>query len=130
MAEHDSRVSPGAQWQSKIYQRGLLGQTPAQPVSPDELEQSAKKELKAEAFDYLAGGAGGEDTIRGNREAFQRWRIVPRFLRNVTNRDLSVDLLGLRLPAPVLLAPIGVQGILHKKAELAVARATRAIGVP
>jgi isopentenyl diphosphate isomerase/L-lactate dehydrogenase-like FMN-dependent dehydrogenase len=68
--------------------------------------------------------------MRANRAAFQRWRIVPRFLRDVSQRDLSVTLLGQRLPAPILLAPIGVQGMLHADAELAVARAARSLRVP
>src|SRR5262249_49168443 len=78
----------------------------------------------------LAGGAGSEDTQRANREAFRRWRIVPRFLRDVSHRDLSVELFGQRIPTPFLLAPIGVQGILHRKGGLAVARAARSLGVP
>ena len=89
-----------------------------------------KSVLKTEAFDYVAGGAGSEETVRANRDAFRRWRIVPRFLRDVSRRDLAVDVLGLKLRAPVMLAPIGVQSILHKEGELAVARAARALGVP
>jgi isopentenyl diphosphate isomerase/L-lactate dehydrogenase-like FMN-dependent dehydrogenase len=130
MSEQSSRVGPGQQRQMEIYQQGLLGKTPSQPVSPDALEQQARKELKTEAFDYLAGGAGAEDTMRVNREAFRRWRVVPRYLRNVAQRDLSVELFGQRFPTPVLLAPIGVQSILHRKGELAVARAARSLGVP
>src|SRR5262249_50858523 len=67
---------------------------------------------------------------RANREAFERWRIVPRFLRDVSSRDLSVEILGKRLPAPIFLAPIGVLEIVHKEAELAVARAARSLGLP
>ena len=114
----------------EIYQAGLAGTVPAQPVSVDELTLKAKSILKTEAFDYVAGGAGSEETMRANREAFGRWRIVPRFLRDVSRRDLGVDILGLKLRAPVMLAPIGVQGILHKEGELAVARAARELGVP
>ena len=113
-----------------IYKAGLLGKTPAQPVSVEELAHAAKKTLKAAAYDYLAGGAGGEETMLANREAFRRWRIVPQYLRNVAKRDISVEILGMRLPAPFMLAPIGVQSILHKDAELAVARAAESLGVP
>jgi isopentenyl diphosphate isomerase/L-lactate dehydrogenase-like FMN-dependent dehydrogenase len=94
------------------------------------LEQKAKETLAPEAFDYLAGGAGGEDTMRANREAFYRWRIVPRMLRDVSRRDLSVEILGARLPTPVILGPIGVQGIIHTEAEVASARAAASLGVP
>ena len=50
------------------------------------------------AYDYVAGGAGAEETVRANREAFRRWRIVPRFLRDVGRRDLGVEILGTRFP--------------------------------
>ena len=110
---------------SRSTRRDSPVRLPTQPVSVDELELKAKSVLKTEAFDYVAGGAGSEETMRANRDAFRRWRIVPRFLRDVSQRDLGVDVLGLKLRAPVMLAPIGVQGILHKEGELAVARAAR-----
>jgi isopentenyl diphosphate isomerase/L-lactate dehydrogenase-like FMN-dependent dehydrogenase len=78
----------------------------------------------------VAGSAGSEMTARANRDAFHRWRIVPRFLRDVSQRDLSVEVLGMKLRAPVMLAPIGVQSILHADGELAVARAAHALEVP
>ncbi len=130
MSEDASRKSFGVERQLAIYQAGLQGKTPSQPVAVEELEAQAKKAMKPAAFDYLAGGAGGEDSMRANREAFRRWRIVPRFLRNVAQRDLHVEVLGQRFPVPFLLAPIGVQSIIHKQAELAVARAAKSLGVP
>ena len=129
-SDKDDGRSPGLRRQMQIYERGLAGKTPGQAVSVDELAHQAKAAIDREAYDYLAGGAGGEDTMRANRDAFRRWRIVPRFLRDVDRRDLSVEVLGHRLPAPVLLAPIGVQSILHKHGELAVARAARSLGWP
>ena len=86
--------------------------------------------LEKAAYDYVAGGAGSEATVRANLEAFHRWRIVPRFLSDVTRRDLGVDVLGLRLPVPIMMAPIGVLSIVHKEADLAVAHAATAFGVP
>jgi isopentenyl diphosphate isomerase/L-lactate dehydrogenase-like FMN-dependent dehydrogenase len=130
MAESGSDASPGVRWQKRIYELGLVGKTPGQPVSVEELERKARRKLSRRAYDYLAGGAGSEDTMRANLEAFRRWRIVPRYLRDVSRRDLGVEVLGRRIPAPFLLAPIGVQGILHRDGELAVARAARAHGVP
>ncbi|MFL5240665.1 MAG: lactate 2-monooxygenase [Gemmataceae bacterium] len=124
-----STPSTGLQRQMEIYEKRLLGRSPSQPVKIEELEQEAKEKLKQEAYDYLMGGAGAEDTIRANRAAFQRWHIVPRFLRNVERRDLGVELFGQTHRAPILLAPIGVQSILHKKAELAVARAARSVNI-
>jgi lactate 2-monooxygenase len=130
MTEPAPSASPGVQRQMEIYKRGLAGRTPSQPISVEELEQRAREELKPEAYAYLAGGAGAEDTMRANREAFRRWRIVPRFLRNVAQRDLGVSLLGQQFPSPLLLAPVGVMGILHREGELPVARAARSLGIP
>lgn len=130
MAEPDFKQTPWLNRQGAIYQMGLIGKTPTQPISVDDLAREAKKELKRDAYDYVAGGAGSEDTMRANREAFRRWRIVPRMLRNVADRDIAVHLFGQQLPAPLLLAPIGAQSILHKEAEIAVARAASSLGVP
>jgi isopentenyl diphosphate isomerase/L-lactate dehydrogenase-like FMN-dependent dehydrogenase len=120
----------GLQRQSELYRLGLKGQVPDPPVRLEELEQRAKAVLPPAAYDYVAGGAGSEDTIRANLAAFRRWRIVPRFLRDVGRRSLAVDVLGHRFPAPFLLAPIGVQSIVHPDGELAVARASRSLGIP
>jgi len=114
----------------QIYLAGLAGQKPPVPVPLALLEQKAKELLSPEAYDYVAGGAGGEDTLRANLAAFRRWRIVPRMLRDVSRRNLSVEFLGRRVPAPVLLAPVGVQSILHPDAETAVARAAASLGLP
>src|SRR5216684_6879893 len=97
----------GPERELQIYAQGLTGGKPAVPVSLDLLEQKAKEILAPRADDYVAGGAGGEETMRANREAFHRCRIVPRMLRDVSKRDLSVELLGARLPTPVLLGPVG-----------------------
>lgn len=120
----------GTERQLEIYQKGLKGKSPKVPVPLSLLEQQAKQALSPEAYDYVAGGAGGEETMRANLEAFRRWRIVPRMLRDVSERDLSVELLGLRLPAPVLLGPVGVLSIVHADAEIAVALAAASLGIP
>lgn len=120
----------GMQYQTQIYVRGLMGQRSSVPISILHLEERARLALRPEAWDYVAGGAGSEDTMRANREAIRKWRIVPRMLRDVSRRDLSVELLGRRFPAPVLLGPVGVQSIVHADAELASARAAASLGVP
>jgi len=122
--------APFANYQYEIYLGGLGGQTPDLPVAYDELEAAARERLTPGAYGYVAGGAGSEDTMRANREAFRRWRIVPRFLRDVSSRDLSTEILGTTLPAPVMLAPVGVQSIVHPEGEVAVARAAASVGVP
>ena len=128
--DSSSPTSFASERQFGIYQGGLMGKRTAVPVPLALLEQKAKEILSPEAYDYVAGGAGGEATMRANLEAFHRWRIVPRMLRNVVKRDLRVEILGHTLPAPVLLAPIGVQSIVHAEAELAPARAAASLGVP
>src|SRR5215207_861536 len=101
--------------------RGLAGEAPAIPVSIAELERQAVAAMEPRAANYVGAGAGSEDTIRANIEAFGRRRIAPRMLRDVSQRDLSLELLGTALAAPLVLAPIGVQKILHEDGELATA---------
>jgi isopentenyl diphosphate isomerase/L-lactate dehydrogenase-like FMN-dependent dehydrogenase len=123
---------PYGDYYREIYAKGMLaGERPALPVAWAELEERARESLDERAAAYVFGGAGSEDTMQSNREAFRRWRIVPRVLRqDLSVRDLSVELLGTRMPAPVLLAPIGMQTLLHEDGELAVARAAAAMGLP
>ena len=94
------------------------------------LEAAAEKVMSARAFAYVAGGAGSETTQRANRAAFERRRIVPRVLTDVSSRDLSTELLGRSLRVPLLLAPVGVLEMAHRDADLAVARAAAETGVP
>ena len=121
---------PFANYQNEIYLSGLAGQLPDLPCEPAALEELAREKLDVEPFGYVCGSAGTESTARANRAAFDRWRIVPRFLRDVSERDLSTTVLGAAFPGPVALAPVGVQGIVHPDAELAVARAAASLGVP
>lgn len=100
------------------------------PLDPGGLEAAASAAMAPEAFAYLAGGAGAERTLAANRAAFRRWCIVPRMLRDVSRRDMSVELFGRRLPFPLLLAPIGALDLAHPLGERAVARAAAAAGIP
>ena len=100
------------------------------PLDPDEWEARAKAVLAPGPFDYIAGGAGGESTMRANRDAFARWRLRPAMLAGNQQRDLRVSLLGTASPAPFLLAPVGVLSAAHAESDLAVARAAAAAGVP
>jgi len=119
-------LDPGNVVQNAIY---LAGGTPW-PVGADAWETRAKEALEQGPFDYVAGGAGAEETVRANRDAFRRRALRPRMLAGTAERDMSVEVLGLRSPAPFLLAPIGVLSIVHADAELGVARASKATGVP
>jgi len=100
------------------------------PVTPEELEAAAERVLTPEAFDYVAGGAGGERTVRQNAAEFDRWHLLPRMLRDVHERDTRVEIFGQQIPAPLLLAPVGALEVVRPEAELAVARACVATGVP
>ena len=122
--------SPLGAYSTEIYLRGLDGVRPDLPTDPNRLENAARAVLAEEPFDYVAGGAGTGATMRANRAAFDRYGLVPRMLRNNTARDWSTTLLGTAMPAPLLLAPIGVQSLLHPDGELAVARAAAELGVP
>jgi lactate 2-monooxygenase len=127
MAHEVEQVQVYSDFQNEIY---AGGEAPPFPVEWRALEAAGYAAMTPEAAGYVAGGAGGEDTVRANREAFDRWRMVPRMLRGVGTRDLATTVLGTRLPAPVLLGPVGVQQIIHDDAEVATARAAGSLGVP
>jgi lactate 2-monooxygenase len=116
----------GSQIQNAIY---VSGEAPG-PVAAEDWEARAREVLEPGPFDYIAGGAGSEATMRANLEAFGRLRLRPRMLTGNRERDLSVEVLGTRSPAPFFLAPIGVLSIAHPEGEVAVARAAAATGVP
>lgn len=130
MAEDGLPSQPGPRRQTQIYMEGLADITPDLPVDPGKLEAAALEALDDDAAAYVAGGAGGESTVDANRSAFDKWRLVPRMLRDVAERDLSVTVLGTEHPSPMLLAPIGVLSIVHDDAETAVAEAATALDVP
>lgn len=123
-------VTIGRAVQSRIYRNGAFGIRPTVPTAPDALARAARKAMSAAAWSYIAGSAGLETTAAANRSAFDRWRIVPRMLRDVAARDLSIELLGRTHPSPFLLAPIGVLEMAHRGADLAVARAAAQLRVP
>jgi lactate 2-monooxygenase len=120
----------GLQRQTEIYLAGVRGRRPTIPFDPAKLERLARRRMTPQAYAYVAGGAGAEGTMTANRAALDRWQIVPRVLRDVSDRDLSIELFGRRLPTPFLLAPVGVLELAHRDADLAVARAAAAEGVP
>ena len=111
----------GQDMQLEIYSRGLARTSdeagppgnPALPVAFEDWEARARAALADGPYWYVAGGAGAGDTMRANREAFYRWQIRPRVARDISVRDIGVTLFGTRISAPFLLAPVGVQGILH-----------------
>jgi lactate 2-monooxygenase len=117
----------GSLVQNAIY---IAGQPPEWPVASEDWERAAQERLEPGPFGYIAGGAGSESTMRANLDAFAHWRLRPRMLTGNAVRDLSVEVLGIRSPAPFLLAPIGVLSIAHEAGEVGVAKAAAASGVP
>jgi lactate 2-monooxygenase len=128
-ADGPSVLPPFHSYQAEIFLRGMAGERPPHPIALAELERLLEDVTEPHAAGYVLGGAGGEDTMRANQAAFRRWRIVPRILCDVSERDLSVTVLGTPMPAPLALAPIGVQTVIHPEGELAVARAAAAAGL-
>jgi isopentenyl diphosphate isomerase/L-lactate dehydrogenase-like FMN-dependent dehydrogenase len=117
-------------YQDEIYVAGVQGTVPDLPTNLLDLEGLAAQRLADRAFGYVAGGAGSGDTGDENRRAFQRWRIVPRMLTDVSAPDFTTAVLGTVLPVPLMLAPVGVLGLVHPDGECAVARAAAATGIP
>ncbi|MCK0175095.1 MULTISPECIES: lactate 2-monooxygenase [Mycobacteriaceae] len=119
-------------YQFEIYLQGLSGVMPNLPMTFEEWEANAEAAMPPSVYSYVAGGAGDERTQRVNRTAFDSYGLVPRMMRATRERDLSVDLFGLRLPSPVFMAPIGVIGICGQEGhgDLVTARAAAQTGVP
>ncbi|KAB7516027.1 alpha-hydroxy-acid oxidizing protein [Halosegnis rubeus] len=114
----------------EVYRRGMFdGETPDFPVSFETLREEATERMSWQAQAYIHGGAGTEETFERNKE-FSRWRIVPRMLRGVADRDLSVDVLDEEHAYPLMITPLGVQGLVHEEGELATARAAADLDVP
>jgi lactate 2-monooxygenase len=116
--------------QREIYLNGFAGITSAVPVSFHALEEAARKKLSERAYAYIAGGAGNESTLQSNTQSFEKYKIVPRMLRNVSVRDTSIELFGQKLKSPILLAPIGVLELAHSQADIDVGKAAASLSVP
>ena len=104
---------------------------PARPedrVGIDDFERHARDRLPQMVYDYYAGGAGEEWTLRENVRAFDRWVLRPRVLVDVAKVDLSTTVLGQPLPFPIMLAPTAFQRLAHPEGELATARAASSLG--
>lgn len=129
-SEDMSKLTGAIGRQRDIYLHGIAGYKPTVPVDYADLEARAAEHMSKEAYAYIACGAGSERTADYNQQAFDRWRIVPRVLRDVSALDTRVELFGRTLPSPIVLCPIGVSEMAHRDADLAAARACAAEGVP
>jgi len=116
--------------QKEVYLRGFAGTLPKVPVDWRLLEQKAWASMTQAAQAYIAGGAGLESTLASNRSDFEKAKIIPRMLRDTSNRETSITLFGQSLPSPLLLSPVGVLEMVHPEADIAVGRAAATLGVP
>ncbi|SFD97982.1 lactate 2-monooxygenase [Actinopolyspora alba] len=130
MSLADNIGNIGRAIQTRIYREGVYGRKPRVPVDPRRLSLAARSAISRRAWNYLRGSAGAESTAAANRAAFERHRIVPSMLRDVSSRNLGIELFGRAVPAPLFLSPIGVLELVHRHGDLAVARAAAATGVP
>lgn len=96
----------------------------------DDLERAARAAMIPMVYEYVASGAADEHTLRWNRDAFARIMLRPRVLAEVASLDTRVELLGLSLPHPILLAPAAYQRMMHPEGELATARGAGVMGAP
>lgn len=118
--------------QNEIYNAGLQGILPDYPVDFATLEQRAHEALGPMLTNYVAGGCGDEHTQDTNASAFHHWGMVPRMMVDCSTRDLSIDLFGMKLPTPLFMAPIGLNGeaTQDRHGDMAAARASAMTGVP
>ena len=93
------------------------------PVNIHEFEAAAKRKMHKLAYDFIAGGVEDELTLRANRAAYERVVLVPRFLRDVSNVSTSVELLGMKLDSPIIVAPTGGKNLVMPRADELVAQA-------
>jgi (S)-mandelate dehydrogenase len=101
-----------------------------QAYSIEDLRQAAKKRLPRAIFDFFDGGAEDEVTLRANRAAFERTFLVPRPLRDVSNVDMTSGLFGMPWAMPLAIAPTGALGYGKPGADIAIAKAAAAVGIP
>jgi isopentenyl diphosphate isomerase/L-lactate dehydrogenase-like FMN-dependent dehydrogenase len=100
----------------------------ATPVNVWDYEQLAEQKLDANAHAYFAGGSGDEVTLRDNLAAFERRKLRPRVLVDVSLVSTATTVLGTKVSLPILIAPLALQRMAHPDGELATARAAAAAG--
>lgn len=125
MAENYGRAR-----QNEIYRAGIHGRTPSVPTDFATLERRARAKMSARSWAYVAGGAGEGRTMTANRDALDRWAIVPRMLRDTSERDLGIELFGQDLPAPILFSPVGAGALAHDRADVHIGHAAAELGLP
>jgi isopentenyl diphosphate isomerase/L-lactate dehydrogenase-like FMN-dependent dehydrogenase len=101
---------------------------PVEPCNVGDYERMARESLSAGAYGYFAGGAGDEQTLRENVEAYSRWRLRPRALVDVSEATTTTSVLGTEISMPLLVAPVAFQRMAHPDGEAGMARAAAGAG--
>ncbi len=104
------------------------GTTTDLPLNLHEYEVAARELLPPHVWHYVAGGSGDEVTVRANRDAFARWRLMPRVLAGLREVSTATTVLGQEIALPVVIAPSGRHRLCHDEGERATARAAKAAG--
>ena len=110
--------------------RPFSGRDCARALNIADLREIARRKVPGFAFEYVEGGAEDEATLRHNREAFSALRFVPQTLTDTSGRSLATSVFGRPCAAPLVIAPTGLNGMLHPDGDLALARAAAAFGIP
>jgi L-lactate dehydrogenase (cytochrome) len=100
------------------------------PGSTSDYRLLAERRLPRNLFDYIDGGAYDEETLRRNVEDLRGLKLRQRVMRDVSSIDTSIELLGEKWTMPVGLSPIGMGGMMRRRAETQAVRAAQAFGIP
>src|SRR5438309_7130589 len=95
-----------------------------------DLRELARRRVPGFAFEYVEGGAEDEVTLRRNRQSFESLHFVPRTLVDTSGRQQRVEILGHTAAAPLIIAPTGLNGVLHPDGDIALAGAGAGLGIP
>lgn len=106
------------------------GRPLSRALSIADLRERARRRVPHFAFEYVEGGAEDEATLRGNRSAFERWRLVPRALVDTRARHTRIELFGAPVAAPLVIAPTGFNGMLYPQGDVVLARSAARLGIP
>jgi len=117
-----------AQSNNRAQQTATASSLPAEAVSLSDFESLARERIPRVAFEYISGGAADEITLRWNRESFDRIRLRPQILVDVSKLDTRLTLFGQELPFPILLAPTAYHRLVHPEGELATVKGAGAAG--
>ena len=123
----EAGIEPQAQQSLNGYQ-APTGVQKIRIINLRELEARAEKIIPPGGFGYIAGGAGDEWTMRENVAAYERIGIEPHYLAGLGNADIATTLLGSKLSMPIIVAPMGGQGLAHESKEAGTAKGTDAAG--